>query len=144
MTKESLSTGEFQRFKTLADLLMPATAKLPAAGSVKEYESLVATAIDAASVPLDDFRSALAALPVSLDWPALRSFAASHPKQFETLSLIASGAYVMAPDLLNRLGFPAERRNPAGPMDAADEYETGILEPVVNRGPVFRDPRKHL
>lgn len=142
MSRETLNAEEFDRLRRLANLLLPATAKLPAVGSVAGYDTLVATAIDAASVALGDVRSALAALPVHLDWPAMRRFAEAQPKHFENLALIASGSYVMSPEVLTRLGFPAERRNPAGAMDAADEYETGILDPVVNRGPVFRDPRK--
>ena len=56
-------------------------------------------------------------------------------------STIASGAYLLAPEVLVSLGFPTERRFPAGPMEFADEYETGIVDEVVARGQRWVDPR---
>jgi hypothetical protein len=137
----TLSASELARIKEIADLLMPATADLPAAGNTKSFDGLINLAVKASAIPLDQIQEALAALPQRLDWKAIQDFASAKPMHFETLSVITSGAYVMSPEVLQHLGFPADRRNPAGQMDAADEYETGILDPVVNRGSVFRDPR---
>lgn len=136
-----LSKSDIARLTALAGLLLPATEKLPAANAVAEFDALLAAALTASAIAPSEIGAALAALPEPLDWAGVRAFAGRNPAAFEALALIASGAYAMAPDVLNRLGFPADRRNPAGQMDAADEYETGILDPVLARGLVFRDPR---
>ena len=137
-----LGKSDMARLATLAGLLMPATEKLPAANAVASFDALLDAALNASGIPAEEISAALASLPEPLDWAGVRAFAERHPAAFEALALIASGAYAMAPEVLDRLGFPADRRNPAGQMDAADEYETGILDPVLDRGPVFRDPRR--
>ena len=142
MNDKPLNAPEIALLTSLADILMPATKTLPAPHAAGSYDTLLQSAIAASGISAREVRDALDALPLRLDWETVRNFAASHPAAFETLALIVSGAYVMAPAVMDSLGFPADRRNPAGAFDAAEEYETGILEPVVNRGPVYRDPRK--
>lgn len=142
MTEQILDARQIGRLVDLADILMPAAHGLPAPSTIGTFGALLQSAVTACGIAVDDVRTALAALPNHLDWESVRSFQGSRPADFDTLALVASGAYVMAPEVLGRLGFPIDRRNPAGTLDAADEYETGILEPVLGRGPVYRDPRR--
>jgi hypothetical protein len=137
-----LEPHDTMRLKALAAVLLPETAKLPSAAAIQSFDTLLSLAVKASAIPIADLRVAIGVLPDHLDLKSVEVFAATHPVHFENLSVITSGAYVMASEVLERLGFPADRRNPAGPMEAADEYETGILEPVINREPVFRDPRR--
>ena len=141
MSKANLSLPQIARLVDLADILMPATEKLPAPGTLASYTALLETAFVASGLTQDEVREALDALPSDVNWNTVTSFGTRHPAAFEILALLTSGAYVMAPEVLERLGYPDDRRNPAGPMDAADEYDTGILEPVISRGPCYRDPR---
>lgn len=141
MSKANLNAQQIARLVGLADILMPATGKLPAPGTLASYNGLLETAFIASGLTQTEVQEALDALPSELTWNSVTGFGTSHPAAFESLALLTSGAYVMAPEVLETLGYPDDRRNPAGPMDAADEYDTGILEPVINRGPFYRDPR---
>ncbi|MCB1378545.1 MAG: hypothetical protein KDK89_09300 [Alphaproteobacteria bacterium] len=141
MSKPNLSADQIVRLVDLADILMPATDKLPAPRQLNSYTALLELAFVASGLTRDEVQQALDVLPTHLDWNTVKGVGAGHPVAFETLALLTSGAYVMAPEVLEILGYPVDRRNPAGPMDAADEYEAGILEPVINRGTFYRDPR---
>lgn len=141
MTDVTLDTKDLARLTALAEILVPGTDAMPAPGAIDGFEALLTSAIAACGLSQDEIRSALNAMPAKLDWETVRDYSARHSAHFENLAMIASGAYLMAPGVLERLGFPEDRRNPAGAMEAAEEYETGILEPVIKRGPCFRDPR---
>ncbi len=88
-----------------------------------------------------DLLAALAGVPESDALADAKAYAAADPARFDIAATIASGAYFMSPMVLERLGYPLERRHPAGVEEFAEEYETGILDPVIARGPRFRDPR---
>ena len=45
----------------------------------------------------------------------------------------------MAPAVLQKLGYPLSREHPAGMEDFLAEYETGVLDAVIGRGPRYRD-----
>jgi hypothetical protein len=139
------SPEEMTRFARLAELtavLIEPAKSLPAPAAIEGFADLIGVAARAAGVGEAEVAGAVAQLPAQLDAESVRRFSVDSPAAFETLSVICAGAYTMAPAVLESLGFPRDRQNPAGPMDAADEYETGILEPVVNSGRTFRDPRQ--
>lgn len=124
-----------------AVLIVPANS-LPPPAAIEGFTELIGVAAKAAGVGKGELAAAVGLLPARLDTQSVRRFSVESPAEFETLSVVCAGAYTMAPVVLESLGFPRDRQNPAGPMDAADEYETGILEPVVNSGRTFRDPRQ--
>lgn len=141
MTDAKLDTEDIAQLTDLARVLIPGTVRMPSVDAVGKFAELISSAVKAAGVTEPEMRELLEMLPPNIDWASARSLAAAQPAQFETLAQLVTGAYLMAPLVLERLGFPTERRFPAGPEEFADEYETGILDPVVARGPRFRDPR---
>ena len=144
MIELKLKEREIARLTELARVLIPATDRMPAADGVADFDALLRTAVKASAVTAAELRSALGALPATLDWDGTRAFAAAEPARFELLAQLVTGAYLMARPVLERLGFPLEtdRRHPAGPEEFLEEYETGVLEPVITRGQRWRDPRR--
>jgi hypothetical protein len=43
----------------------------------------------------------------------------------------------MTPQIMALIGYPGQHRDPAGLEDAANELETGILKPVLERGYIY-------
>ncbi len=125
----------------LTAVMIEPAGSLPAPTAIEGFADLIRVAVKAACISEEELSAAVEQLPDRLDIASVRRFAEQSPTEFETLSVICAGAYTMAPVVLRSLGFPADRQNPAGQMDAADEYETGILEPVLNLGRSFCDPR---
>ncbi len=137
----SKTLHDLSKLAALARVLIPGTDKMPAVDGIAGFDALLRRAIKAAALTEAEIAAMLAALPAALDWDTAKALSAAKPAEFEMASTIASGAYLLAPEVLQCLGFPTERRFPAGPMDFADEYETGIVDEVVARGQRWVDPR---
>lgn len=126
---------------TLKRLGALAAALIPGAGDLPDLDRWLDRALRAGGWPPPVLAAALAALPDDIDFEGARAFAAAEPDHFAVLSTLASAAWFMAPQVLRGLGFPEDRRNPAGIEDFLTEFETGIFEPMLSRAPMFRDPR---
>ena len=68
---------------------------------------------------------------------ALKTMWATDKSTFDPLSSILAGAYFMTPQVKELIGYPGQHRDPAGLEDAANELETGILDPVLERGLIY-------
>ncbi len=137
----STTSRDLSKLRTLARVLIPGTDKMPSVDQIADFDALLVRAVKATALTDAEIGAVLDAIPVSLDWDSAKAFSKAAPALFETASTLASGAYLLAPEVLAALRFPTERRFPAGPMDFADEYETGIVEPVIAHGQRWVDPR---
>ena len=43
----------------------------------------------------------------------------------------------MTPQIMELIGYPGQHRDAAGLEDAANELDTGILDPVLERGYIY-------
>jgi hypothetical protein len=101
---------------------------------VPGYDDLVQRAATSLGAEAEDLRQAIAQLPEEISWDALSAFASAHPEPFELVSTTAAGAYFMSPMVLDSLGYPRGARSAPRFDLAAEELESGILEPVIERG----------
>lgn len=138
----STTSRDLSKLAALARVLIPGTDKMPSVDQIAGFDALLVRAVKATALTDAEVGAVLDAIPAKLDWDTAKAFSKAQPALFETASTLASGAYLLAPEVLAALNFPTERRFPAGPMDFADEYETGIVEPVIAHGQRWVDPRK--
>lgn len=69
---------------------------------------------------------------------ALDELSASHPASYEAIGYVTAAAYLMSEDVRRRLGYPGQERRQFDP-DATPEYvENGMLQSVIDRGPIYR------
>jgi hypothetical protein len=71
---------------------------------------------------------------------SLHAAGSAEDTRFALLSSVVAGAYLMVPEVRERIGYPGQHRDPAGIEEAADELGDGILDPVIDRGPIWVDP----
>ncbi len=124
----------------LAHVLIPGTADMPGVDALPAFDALLRTAVQACGYPVEELATSLEAIPRPIDWDTAKAFAASEPRAFDIVSTLATAAYYMAPQVLGKLRFPVDRQHPADVEEFLEEYETGILDAVTARGPLFRDP----
>lgn len=124
----------------IADCLIPESGENPKASDVEDFLPYLQLALAARA---DVFGHVLAAAR-SLDdvpdadlWTALRAMWTDDRTAFDQLSGVLAGAYFMTPRVKTLIGYPGQHRDAAGFEDAANELETGILDPVVERGPIY-------
>ena len=126
---------------TLLRLRALAAALIPGARDLPDLDRWLDRALRAGAYPAPVLAAALAVLPDGIDFDGAGALAAAEPEHFAVLATLASAAWFMVPEVLRGLGFPEDRRNPAGIEDFVAEFETGIFDPMLSRAPMFRDPR---
>lgn len=140
MTDGLITDARIAGLRALAAVLIPATPAMPGAADLAAFDTLLQTAVNACGYAAQDIAVSLDAIPQPIDWDIAKRFATEHAGAFAIASTLASAAYYMAPAVLGKLKFPIDRQHPAEFDEFVEEYETGILDPVTERGPRFRDP----
>lgn len=131
---------EMQTLRVVADTLIPAANGNPSGSGLAKFEGLVTRAaaiLDKHFATLTAILGELSAIPSEQMWDRLRELEAQDNETFYLLSTLLAGAYLYSDEMKAELQYPAPHRNPPGLFDAADELSTGILDPVIERGPIF-------
>src|SRR5439155_22809223 len=127
------------RLAALADVLIPAVDGVPAAadaGATGKWLDRAVTARPELVAPLER----IASLPGEDDPRAsLERLIAEDAEGFAALTAAVSGAYYMNLKIRKRIGYPGQKHNPPYP-DEAEYYLEGLLEPVLERGPLSPEP----
>jgi hypothetical protein len=137
-----LTAAEQRGLARVADFLIPARGGLPKASDAPGF----ADALDIALIArADSFESVvetaagLGELPAEKLGGRLRRLAAEDPVHFGVLSAVLAGAYLILPEIRQAIGYPGQERRRAQFDEAAEEIMSGILDPVVARGPIYRE-----
>lgn len=137
-----LTTVQVETLLAVADVLIPARGRNPAASSAPDYRDWLNLAIAARS---EDFAT-LTGIVSSFeglvgDSPgidmSLRRLHSEVPEHFYLLTAVLAGAYYMIPDIRTIIGVPPLEPYPIGQSEAADDLSDGILDTVRQRGPIF-------
>ena len=135
-----LSESELATLLRVADTLIPAAGPNPKASDAENYLKYLELALAArrdAFAAVTAALQSLAAVPVEDLRAALRDLWATDKGTFDPLSAIVAGAYFMTPQIMELIGYPGQHRDTAGLEDAANELDTGILDPVLERGYIY-------
>lgn len=135
-----LGDTELTTLLRIADTLIPAAGPNPKASEAENYLKYLNLALTARGDAFDAVIGALDALAAVSDGDlraALRQMWSTDKATFDPLSAIVAGAYFMTPQIMELIGYPGQHRDTAGLEDAANELETGILDPVIERGYIY-------
>lgn len=62
------------------------------------------------------------------------------PDGLATIGLVASSAYYMMPEVRRIMGYRGQEQRPATADEEHDYMRDNLLQPVIDRGPIYRDP----
>jgi hypothetical protein len=136
----SLDEVELATLLRVADCLIPAAGPNPKASDAQNYLKYLDLALAARRDVFDAVIAALASLAEVPDEglrAALKQMWATDKATFDPLSAIVAGAYFMTPQIMELIGYPGQHRDTAGLEEAANELDTGILDPVLERGHIY-------
>jgi hypothetical protein len=136
----ALTDEESASLLRIADCLIPAAGPNPRASDAENYATYLQLALAARADVFDAVLKAVHSLAEVADSDlrvALKTMWAEDKFTFDPLSSIVAGAYFMTPQVKELIGYPGQHRDPAGLEDAANELETGILDSVIERGPIY-------
>jgi hypothetical protein len=133
----ALAEAERASLGRVADTLIPARDKAPAASAEPGFWEALSLALDARSDAFDDIVDALQALAPteSVDlWSRLQSLDGERPSTFQALSTVITGAWLLTCGTRDRIGYHGQQPDKAGLEEAVDEISSGVLDPVLERG----------
>jgi hypothetical protein len=137
-SEPGLSEAERERLGAIADQLIAGGAGLPSATGA-EVHSVWIDRVMAARLDMAD---AVRAVVGRAGEPAevVAGLQAEDKDLFGTFAFAVAGAYLINPRVRRELGYPGPQpmKNPALPDEADSYLEDGILDEVVNRGPIYR------
>jgi hypothetical protein len=142
MTLEEVSVltdAERARLARIADHLIPAAHGMPSAAGVLTDERL-RFVFNARPDLLEPVRAALGA--ASADDPAerLAALAERDPAALGALQLAIVAGYYTDKDVRERIGYPGQIALSIRSWEVPQYVEDGLIDNVLARGPVWRDP----
>lgn len=137
-TPFELSPEQRSRLAKLADCLIAGGAGMPSASQAEVHGAWIERAV-AARPDLGSIVEQVIALPGE-PAAALSALRGEKRSTFDAFAFAVAGAYLINPRIRLLLGYPgpAPIKNPAFPDEAESYLEDGLLDPVVNRGPIYR------
>lgn len=133
--------AELQTLRIVADTLIPSDVDFRSGSALSQFDQLVTRAAAILDRHFDMVTTVvgeLSATPPSAMWERLKRLEAEDGEAFYYLSTLIVGAYIYSDEMKAELNYPAPHRNPPNLFDAADELSSGILDPVIERGPIYR------
>jgi hypothetical protein len=133
-----LTDDDRKAFGVFADHLIPAYKRMPAATAVGVHGALLDAVLGFRPDIAEDFFRGLDAVRGKSPADAADALFAADQKAFDTLGLVASAAYYMAPEVRDLVGYPGQESLTYNPHESPDYLTDGMLERVVRRGPIYR------
>lgn len=136
-----LAENEREALVAVADALC-AGGRLPAPSETPGYAEWLDRALAARADAFEEVVVAaveLEGLTLEGRREALRLMDARERPRFHSLSSVVAGAWLLVPEIAAALGYPGQVAAPAAFDEAAAQLETGILDPVIERGPFYRE-----
>jgi hypothetical protein len=135
----AVDAGRRSVLRDIASHLIPAAHGMPAAGNVVDDQRLDFV-LRARPDLADDLHAALR--PELGDDPARRLafLATEEPESANAVQLAVVAAYYTDADVRAAIGYPGQVAKPVTAFDYPAYIEEGLVDRVLERGPIWRDP----
>lgn len=128
------------RLKELADVMLPAAHGMPSAseaGSVGSYLDQVLGWRDDLRLPL--VRAVTTLDPASFTVETLTAYHQEDEEAYVALTTVVAACYYLSPVVRDRIGYPGQVAKTYDPFAYTEWVAEGLLDPVVERGAIWRE-----
>ena len=123
---------------TLADVLIPAFDGMPAASEADAAGKWSNRVLRARPDLEPELVRVLTEAEGREPRKEIRRLESEDRTGLETLALVVTNAYYMNPKVRRLIGYPGQKATPPFPDEADYDLRDGILDPVIQRGPIYR------
>jgi hypothetical protein len=135
----SLEEGDRQAFAAIADVLIPEAEGMPSASAVGVHNAPLDHVLSLRPELAEDLLRGVRSLsPGETGGAAAERLNHDDPAAMGAIGLVASAAYYMQPEVWKLIGYPGQVQRPVRPEEEDDFREDGLLQPVIDRGPIYR------
>lgn len=129
-------------FAGIADVLIPAAEGMPSATQVEVQGAILDRAIELRPDLREAFFRGLNKAAGQDPEAAAQLLNREDAEALGAIGLLASACYYMRPEVRKLIGYPGQENRPVD-ADAEPEYvANGMLQQVIDRGPIFRPTPK--
>lgn len=133
-----LSKGDRGVFAAMADIIIPAWERMPAASAVGVQDNLLDRVLSARPDLAEGVMQSIAFCRGRQASEGVNDLFQSNKEAFDAFTLAATGAYYMDETVRRLVGYPGQESPPYDPAVTPDYLTNGLIERVVRRGPVYR------
>jgi choline dehydrogenase-like flavoprotein len=135
-----VSPEQLETLAALTDVLIPAGNGKPSASEADRAGKWLARVLAARPDLEPGLVAVLAAAQGRDPQREVRRLHEEEPDKFKTLATAVSGAYYMNLKVRKRIGYPGQGKRPPFPDEAEYDLRDGLLDPVIERGRIHKQP----
>lgn len=136
--KSTLDESARQTLIALADLLIPASERMPSASQAGVGGEWIDRALAARGDWVADLVALLENARGKEPRTVLAELQVSAPPSFTMLTELVAGAYLMNPDVRKLIGYSGQRAIPIRESSEEQQELQELMAPVIRRGPIYR------
>jgi hypothetical protein len=140
MSAEDFSEDQRAMLAALADVLIPANREMPSASQAAVAGNGLDQVLAARPDLVDPLRALLSQARDQPPEAVIADLQANDPAGLGILAEIVPAAYFMNPAVLQAIGYAGQQPRPIDP--APDYLADGLLESVIQRGPIYRPTQR--
>lgn len=134
---------DVERLKQLADIMLPAAHGMPSASEVGAVSSHLREVLGWRDDLCQPLVEALTALdPATFTVERLSAFLSENENAYTALTKVVAACYYLSPVVRDRIGYPGQVAKTYDPFAYTEWVAEGLLDPVVERGPIWREVPK--
>ncbi len=131
---------DVSRLGALADVMLPAAHGMPAASDVKAIAAYLDQVLDWRGDLRAPLARAVAALePATFTVDRLWALHQEDEGAYVALTTAVAACYYLSPEVRGRIGYPGQVAKTYDPYAYTEWVADGLLDPVVERGPIWRE-----
>lgn len=128
------------RLARLADVMLPAAHGMPSASEVAAIDSYLAQVLAWRDDLCEPLGRALGFFdPETFSVERLGAYHSTDPEAYVALTTVVAACYYLCPGVRKRIGYPGQVAKTYDPFAYTAWVAEGLLDPVVARGPIYRE-----
>ena len=140
-----LTTEEVHKLLKVADVMLPGAEGMPSLSSVNEINDAIEKILSFRPDLVRALKVAVETLNVeNFELADLPSLLESNPAAYEALTTVVAASYYHTEEVKELIGYPGQVPKTYDPFAYVEWIQAGLLDPVVSRGEIWRDPRKEI
>lgn len=137
---EAIGEAERGVFGRMAEVMLPGTDTMPSAGRAGVAGPGLDEVLAARPDLAEPLGRALRDLGGSFSLEALAGYLSTDEEAYSALTLCVAAAYYLSPEVRDLIGYPGQEARSFDPYEYVGWIDEGLLDPVTERGPIWRRP----
>ncbi|MEO1190909.1 MAG: hypothetical protein AAFY02_04085 [Pseudomonadota bacterium] len=129
-------------FAGIADVLIPEAEGMPSATQAEVHGAILDRAVELRPDLREAFFRGLNKAADQDPQAAAETLNKEDPEALGAIGLLASAGYYMQPQVRDLIGYPGQENRPVDADSEPDYVTNGMLQAVIDRGPIYRPTPK--